>query len=323
MRKILIIGKMPPPIGGVTVHVKRLTESLRQRGFGFAFCDPGNDSAISIFNKIVRHRIVHIHFSRPWLQLAFAIFCRVTGKKLIITYHGQWGRYNTFENYAVTLSSMLASVPIVQDHTSLCVARLRNKRARHISTFISSPDTAPISPMLAREIVDKKKNYRHTFCTNAWNVTFDKTGREIYGISEMVHWFSDHPEYLLLMSDPSETYRKFIGRKFNRIPNNVLFISEQHDFRQILKLSDALIRNTTTDGVSLSVHEARELNVPVLASNAVNRPAFCSVFEAFSKIDLEESLAEARKRCTAPAKYKDPISALTDIYRLLQESCHK
>lgn len=318
MHKVLIVGKTPPPIGGVTVHVKRLTESLQKQGFAFTFCDPGKDPSIAVITKILRHRIIHIHFSRPWLQLAFAFFCCLTRKKLIITYHGKWGRYNAFGNCLVTLSSMLAAVPIVQDQASLRAARLRNRQSRQISTFISSSEVAPLSPLLGHEIADRKSNYQYIFCTNAWNVTFDKAGKEIYGISEMVERFSDYPEHLLLVSDPSGSYHKFAGRRFSQIPDNVLFIKGQHEFRQILKLSDAFIRNTTTDGVSLSIHEARELNVPVIASNAVKRPAFCAVFESFSNIDLEEGLAQARKLRATPAKLEDPVAALTDIYAFLQ-----
>nr|WP_295926182.1 hypothetical protein [uncultured Dyadobacter sp.] len=323
MHKVLIVGKIPPPIGGVTIHVKRLTESLRKRGFNFTFCDPGKDPTITVLTEIFIHRIIHIHFSRPWLQLVFAFFCCLTRKKLIITYHGQWGRYNVFGNYLVMLSSVLASVPILQDRASLYAARLRNRHSRQISTFISSPEMDPLSPLLANEIADRQANYKYTFCTNAWNVTFDKAGNEIYGISEMVRRFSDYPEHLLLVSDPSGSYRKFIGRHFSQIPDNVLFVDQPHEFRQILKLSDAFIRNTTTDGVSLSVHEARELSVPVIASNAVDRPAFCAVFETFSKIDLEESLAQARELRTTPARHEDPVGALTDIYRLLKVMCCK
>ena len=178
VRKILIIGRTPPPVGGITTHVKRLTENLKKRSFDFTFCDLREDPLRAFVQKFLTHKVIHIHFSRPCFQLTFAILCRLAFKRLIITYHGQWGRYNKAGNYAVSLSAALASVPIVQDDASFRSAMQLNNQAKLISTFISSPDMEPLPENLTREIIHKKARYEQTFCTNAWNVTFDKAGRE-------------------------------------------------------------------------------------------------------------------------------------------------
>lgn len=318
MAKLLIIGKMPPPVGGVTEHVKRLTQSLRQIGFEFDFCDPGKTTIFRVLTNIVGHNIIHIHFSNPYAQAAFAIFCRLTRKKLIITYHGCWGRYREPGNLAVELSARLAYVPIVQDRAGLVRALRCNPRSREISTYIREPSIQQLPATLYRELAFRRAHYKATFCTNAWNVTFDKNGKEIYGISEMIKRFSDYPEYQLLISDPSGNYRSYIDDGPLHISPNVFFISHLHDFKGILQVSDAFIRNTTTDGVSLSIHEAREFGIPVLASAAVERPAFCSIFEDFLKVDLKEKLAEARRLVNLPTTSPDSMTKLIELYREMQ-----
>ncbi|MHA4737751.1 glycosyltransferase [Dyadobacter sp. MSC1_007] len=321
MRKVLIIGKLPPPVGGVTVHVKRLIARLWTKRIPFTFCNLQNDAISTIVWKVFTHDLIHIHFSRPVLQLAFALFCRVTFKKVIITYHGHWGRYNWLGNFAVKLSARLASAPVVQDEASFRGAVLCNRRARLVSTFISSADIEPLPPRLFREIINRKAQHGNTFCTSAWNITFDKHGKETYGISDLVTLFKKHPQYLLLISDPSRNYRRYLMKNHAQLPENIMFISVDHDFRSILKLSDAFIRNTTTDGVSLSIHEARELRVPVLASNAVDRPAFCSLFANISDVDLQAGLAEGRTLLSAHAAYQ-PVTCVVDqiigIYKNFQ-----
>lgn len=315
MAKLLIIGKMPPPIGGVTAHVKRLTHGLRLAGFDFDFCDPARASVSEILLAIARHRIIHIHFSNPFVQLMFAIFCRLTLKKLVVTYHGCWGRYRTWGNWAVKSSAYLAHLPIVQEPASLAQALHCNTRSHEISTYIGDHEVCPLPPSLHSEILFRRHQYQATFCTNAWNVTFDKEGREIYGISELVDRLADNPAYQLLISDPSGNYRSYIQKRTSNIPDNVLFISRLHDFKSILLLSDAFIRNTSTDGVSLSIHEAHALGIPVLASSAVTRPPFCSVFQDFSKTDLKEKLEEAQRLTKLPVEVPDTVARLIKLYR--------
>jgi len=318
MTKLLIIGKMPPPIGGVSMHVKRLTQRLRQAGFDFDFCETGTTSFAKLLAQIAGHSTIHIHVSNPAVQLSLAIFCRLRRRRLIITYHGAWGRYGALGNIAVKLSARLAYVPIVQERAGLVQALRCNPRAREISTYIADPAIRPLPALLESELAFSRKFYLATFCTNAWNVTFDKYGREIYGISELIDRFGDYPEYQLFISDPSRKYRSYIRRHNRKITSNVLFISCLHDFKNILLLSDAFIRNTTTDGVSLSIQEAHDLGIPVLASAAVERPPFCSVFENFLKTDLKEKLEEARRLITLPAERPDTVKMLIGVYREME-----
>lgn len=314
MAKLLIIGKMPPPIGGVSMHVQRLTRRLQQLRFDFDFCDCGKASVLKILFKIAAHRTIHIHFSNPIVQAMLAVFCRLTGKKLIITYHGCWGRYRALGNLAVKLSARLAHVPIVQERASLLQALCCNPRSREISTYIADAEILPLPAPLRAILTSRRKYYRATFCTNAWNVTFDKHGREIYGISEMVTCFARYPQYQLLVSDPSGKYRSYIQQHIPNIPSNIFFINHLHDFKSILLLSEAFIRNTTTDGVSLSVHEARELGIPVLASAAVQRPPFCSIFKDLLITDLTAKLEEAKRRIALPYETPDVVVKLVGLY---------
>lgn len=318
MARLLIIGKTPPPIGGVSIHVQRLTQRMRQMKVKFDFCDYGRASALKILFKIATHSTIHIHLSNPVAQAAFAVLCRLTGKRLIITYHGRWGRYRAPGNWAVKLSARLACVPIVQEHASLPQALRCNPRARQISTYIADPEIQPLPALLQAILTSRRKYYRATFCTNAWNVTFDKNGREIYGILEMVKHFTRYPEYQLLVSDPSGRYRSYIQQRTPSIPSNIFFINHLHDFKSILLVSEAFIRNTTTDGVSLSIHEARELGIPVLASAAVQRPPFCSVFKNFSRTDLKVKLEEAKRLIALPYESPDVVAMLVELYQEIE-----
>jgi hypothetical protein len=318
VKKVLIIGKTPPPVGGITVHVGRLIEGLYENGFQqFSFCDLQNEPVLSIISKIVRHRVAHLHVSNPFIQLCAAVFYRIFFKKLILTYHGNWGRYGSSGDWAVNLSAWMCAIPIVQNQESFRRALYWNKRARLITTFISSRYIAPVNVQHAAQLTDFRKRYKSIFCTNAWNLTFDKNGNETYGIAQIILNMLYVSNAGLIISDPSGSYKPFLTSIFGVIPDHFLFVHEPHDFRNVLRVADAFIRNTTTDGVSLSIFEAHELNVVVLASDSVDRPGFCNIFHDITKTDLIKELKKGRERLESEgnALLTDAMKELTVLYK--------
>ncbi|KAA0990025.1 glycosyltransferase family protein [Dyadobacter aurulentus] len=221
--------------------------------------------------------------------------CKIFSKRLVITYHGNWGRYNRAGNVAVILSCRLAYIPIVQNEDSFKKAFRWNKNAKLISAYLSSRYIMPLDTEHMLRLLNFRKRYHIVVCTNAWNVTFDKHHQEIYGISALIAWIASQKNYGLAISDPSGNYARYIEQAHFPLPANVLFLSTPHDFRNVLKVSDAFIRNTTTDAISISICEALELNVPVLASDSVSRPDNCLVFSELSKVDLETEIAAGKE----------------------------
>ncbi|MCF2490269.1 hypothetical protein [Dyadobacter sp. CY347] len=319
MDKVLIIGPVPPPIGGVTVHVSRLIERLPAKGFDrFTFCNLKKGKWLNIMREIARHRIIHLHASNPYFQMLFAMFCILVRKKLILTYHGNWGRYGLFGNCAVCMSALLCAVPIVQNEESLAEAKYFNPKARLISTFIPAASVSPLGPKHAQLLSDFRKRFEYLFCTNAWNLAFDKNGKETYGISQIISNIRYVNSAGLVISDPSGNYQPFLKKSFESIPENVLFIDGPHDFSNVLQVSDAFIRNTTTDGVSLSIYEARQCNVVVLASNSVSRAHFCNVYEDISTLNLIDKLEKGRIRLKNDDEIEE-ISAVSELMALYQK----
>jgi hypothetical protein len=131
-------------------------------------------------------------------------------------------------------------------------------------------------------VIDKiqavKSKYRFVCCSNAYSFTWDKNGEEIYGILQLIRVFTRLPQFFLIISDPSGAYNHYLNEKKILIPENVFVISFEHDFYEILKSSDLFIRNTTTDGDSLSVKEALFLGKNVIASDVVDRPKGCNLY---------------------------------------------
>lgn len=93
-KKILIVGKRPLPIGGVTIHVDRLVKLIDKLGYDYTFYDLNNFTIYSFIKAISANDIIHLHTSSPKLRVFFAICCLVQHKISLITYHGDLGRFD-------------------------------------------------------------------------------------------------------------------------------------------------------------------------------------------------------------------------------------
>ena len=74
-KKILIVGKRPLTIVGVTIHVDRLVKLIDKLGYDYTFYDLNNFTIYSFIKAISANDIIHLHTSSPKLRVFFAICC--------------------------------------------------------------------------------------------------------------------------------------------------------------------------------------------------------------------------------------------------------
>jgi glycosyltransferase involved in cell wall biosynthesis len=267
---LLIIGPSPPPIGGVSIHVKRLIQHLDIDNFNYLYINPKKINFFNFTKNLFIHKVIHLHSSNIYFQLLLSFFSILFNKKILITYHGDLKRYKRLQYLIVKSSIFLCTVPITLNNSSFQISNDINSNSRLISSFIPPLDI--YNSKTKQEITIDTKFYLKSFCTNAYNLSFDKYGNEIYQISSIVEVFSKLPNYLLVISDPSSAYKNFFLNKGTSLPNNVFLISYPHNFIEIILQTDCFIRFTTTDGDSISIREALFLGKKVIASNIVDRP---------------------------------------------------
>ena len=233
-----IVGKVPPPIGGVNIHVKRLTEFLNRENYRFNFF---RLSIKDIFKLLLRGNTIHLHTSNVYVRLAFSFFYGIIlNNNLIITYHGTVGRFSLIKNFIDGLSIRWCTYPIVLNNISFSRANNLNANTKLFSAFIPPYSSIyPISLTTDKLIRQIRNQFDNVFCTNAYGYTFDINGREIYGILSLSKIIKKYPSFALIISDPNNGYSETILRN-NDEGNNVFRINYPHDFVDILKLSGQL-----------------------------------------------------------------------------------
>lgn len=112
------------------------------------------------------------------------------------------------------LTIRLATIPVVLNEHSFKIAIKLNRNTVLGSAFIPPDlDKEIIEETLKQRIIKLKIKVDYLFSTNASNLSFDKTGQEIYGIFDLINLFSNLPQYGLIISDPSAAYEAALKEK--------------------------------------------------------------------------------------------------------------
>jgi glycosyltransferase involved in cell wall biosynthesis len=287
---ILILGKIPPPIGGVTIHTSRLLDLCDKENFEYTFYDLSNFEIRTFIRVIRRSKIAHIHANNPLLLFLFSFACFIYNTYSILTIHGNINSYNTIMSLFEVLAISFVKKPILLNSFSLKKAKKFNKNSIMISSFIPPLLNEGISRNHLSKIVSIKQKANYVFCTNASDLVYDKFGNEVYGILPLIDFFNNNPNLGLLISDPKSSYKNYIHNNNIAVNPNIILLTGKHSFFEIIKKSNCVIRNTSKDGDSLSIKEALYLNIPVIATNCVDRPKGVELIEYGSQQSLSNGI---------------------------------
>ncbi len=282
---LLILGKVAPPIGGVTIHVSRLCELLSDTSIKYNFVSL-NNSIFHILHHIHNHKIIHLHCSNNRFRALLSIYCYIIRRKLIVTFHGNIGRYKYIGNKLDQLSILFAAIPIVLNDKSYDIAKKYNNNTRQITAFIPPQKEEKLPAELSDLLTQIRSKYELICSTNAFNLSYDKNNKEIYGIIDLIKLFNTYDRYCLIISDPSGSYARYVKEHNIEYNANIIFVNYPHSYYELLNRVDCMIRNTTTDGDALSIKEALYLGKLVFATDVVDRHVGVYKYSNILELDL-------------------------------------
>ena len=274
--RLFIIGTIPPPIGGVTVHTKRLMDYLDQFGIKYIFIPLITRNLPRIFGTMlfIRERtIFHFHSSNSIVKSLLSLISKLNRNAIFInTMHGNLITKHGWNYRLHYLSLRWADYPIMLNQGSYDVIKVCNKNAKMLSAFIPPVVRESLPIDFQKQIDAFKEDHSYIFATNAYNLSYQGK-EETYGGSHLMEVFNKMDASVgLIFSDPTGNYKQFLKDKFSVLPPNVLFLNGMHSFYEVMAQSDCLIRYTASDGDSLSIREALYLGKPVITTDVVSRP---------------------------------------------------
>jgi glycosyltransferase involved in cell wall biosynthesis len=293
--KIAIFGTYPPPIGGTSIHVKRLVDLLENfydvtmyDTYGQSESTKSNVKSIDNYKKFLLsyllkgdEDIIHSH-THSWNERAILTFIAIIKRrKIIFTYHSfryEYPKLNSFDKLLIKFVFKFSSMHIVANHSTKIELKnwgLEEDKIKVIPTFLLPRNDK-------EEALDSVNDFRNKFkyiiSANASNNDFYKN-EDLYGIDMCIDLCSRLSEkydvgfIFSITKISNEIYFNQLLDRINELNINERFmiINKNISLIPVLKTSDVFIRPTNTDSFGISVGEAISLGKPTIASDVCDR----------------------------------------------------
>lgn len=319
--KIFLLGPYPPPYGGVSVHVKRLYERLKDYTSIKIHTTSKNKFFLSkkikdiiVFSFFLKkEEIYHIHESSIKLILMLSFINFIRKNKMILTIHNDRFESNyDKESFIIRylLKKFLKNINhiILVGNNEIEFFYKNNIKKNNISVIpgyinpvINREDYLKIDKQVWKFINDSKEKNEKIITANG-NIRFFNN-EDLYGLDlliELIHLLKkDGYKVSLLFAllgygNQTQEERNYFEELENRIKkyqlDKKIFIYKVKDteYYPILDKTDIFIRPTNTDGYGISVTEAIYLKRPAIASDVCQRQKGTIYFKSRDIKDLLE-----------------------------------
>ncbi len=318
--KILITGPVPPPAGGISIHIQRLIHLLESE-FDIDLIDESDQKKNSVFNmrsldvlsyvKKVKHsNLLFVHSGNKIFKKIHIITGRLFAKKVIITLHGYGPKrkqpFRAIDNFFFSLAHKIILVNAdIANRLSLPLKKCVVKHAFLPPSMLSEPALpATVNDWLIKATGDRKV----IICANASRLDMHNN-LDLYGLDMSIEITNrlvkkGLPVNVIFTVSSIENctalYNSYQQKiKELKLNDHLLLINERMSFVKLIERSDIVIRPSNTDGDALTVREAIYLGKDVLASDVVQRPDGTVLFKTRDLNDMEMKLEALVKKAIA------------------------
>lgn len=311
LKKILLIGPLPQPTGGISIHISRLTKLLAD-SFVIDHIDESyllkpeyfNLRSFNLFKylyKIYKSDLVYINSGTRLLRYIHLLTARILFKKIILTIHAypfvERKVLIKIDELILNLADLIIVVsPQILNNISLPFKKCIIKHAFLPPIIESEPDL----PVFVFEwIQTRRKAGSKIICSNANRLEIFND-QDLYGLDMCINVANELAKKNIRVSfifnvSSLNKYRDEYFKYQDRIKNlnlqeNFLLINEELSFVKLIMLSDIILRATNTDGDALTIREALYIGKPIIASDVVVRPFGTILFKSRDLVDFEKKL---------------------------------
>lgn len=313
---ILFVGPLPPPFGGVSLHISRMAKLL-ENVFDIDFIDESrpvkkgifnirNLDIIEYFRKIKKSDLVYIHSGLTVLRIFHIVSGRLASKKVIMTLHSYPYRKKALSRYIDEFFFKLSDYVIVVNEEIL--SRISIPKGKFIIRPAFIPPRMEGEPDLPDYVINwvktRKKEGKFIGCANAWQLKIFND-QDLYGLDmcieatrQLIHIGT---EISFVFNVSSLEVNRAMFEKYQALidsfhmTNDFLLLNEKISFVRLIEMTDLVLRPTNTDGDALTVREALFLGKPVIASDVVTRPPGTVIFRSRDVKDLEKKIYDIVK----------------------------
>ena len=299
--KIVLIGHFPEPIGGVSIHLSRLSNHLEKKNYIIKIDESSkikndifNIRSLNIFRYISILKncdICHIQSGLTWIRIVHIFFSKIILKKItIVTVHSFRGK-SKFTKFINRFFLQKVDFRIYVNESIKEDLEVNNFSYKILEAFLPPllSEEREI-PDILKELIQKKKRKGYKIIiSNAWKLVM-YNNEDLYGLDLLI-------DVCILMKRRGMRYF-FIFNVCTLDSNNRLFenyqkkisengISEMFylinindlSFVKLMEKTDCVVRATNTDGDSITIRESLYFRVPIIASDCIERPEGTILFK--------------------------------------------
>lgn len=344
--KVEIWGVYPPPIGGISVYCKRLTDAvhavdntvvLKNFARSHSDCPYVKEVKVPIWEFIRlpfrKRTIIHVQLCNVWFLTALYL----TGWRhdVVITLHNRkllllkgW-KEKIIRRFLQRVRAIIFNDPQFTD-------LLHDKYGLDKAVMTVLPTYIPSSESERRGITDEIESYcsrhRYTVSTNAHKVLLNNWG-DVYGFDQIIgmmdilvhrHGLDVGLVFLIGSVGNNEYYQECLKRIDDLgLKDNFLFVvgSDVNGF-EVWERTDLFVRATKTDMEGISVKESLQYGTPVVASDVCTRPAQAILYKDGDIEDLSGKCYDVLSsgiRCTGYHPETGVPERIMTIYKSLSE----
>jgi glycosyltransferase involved in cell wall biosynthesis len=309
--KVVIVGKVPPPFGGVTVHLSRLAYHLAARQFPFKFLELTNkkhskeyllgckNAFVLIWHLLFEsYDVVHCHASNPLLLvLVDIIVAAILRRKVVYTLHGEGNlllcESGPFLKKWLIRSALKRATRIIALNSNCEERATKFANSRDVVLKITAYlPPAPSELIPGQPFSEELEGFfsGHEICF-ASQGTFGNCykGVDLYRFDLLAKALVEsrlknvNMGLVTLVSQTvnlSAREKVYALRRDLGLEKHWLILENFGSAIPVYLRCSAFIRPTMSDGDSMSVRECLDLGIPVIASDAVPRPDGCILFSS-------------------------------------------
>lgn len=322
-KRVLVLGPVPPPYGGVSVHVQRVISLLEQQ-----------KNIVLHINSCVeyryRHAIAPFYFIRLFFSLIISrpqeihlhtlyvsnglrdlqiimLLQTCLNYRVVLIEHDCRYLYKRSSAWKAVLNNILPRVSHLVWIGSLTEKsyydnnmQLPTRRTTE-SAFVQ-PDRANYDALIRKfpqEIFTFIAQHKPVLLANAFQLVLLE-GKDLYGFDQCLHALRQlkdmHPNigFIFALGQIGDiTYYQQLNNYIKQydLESHCFILIGQRPLWPLMMHVDLFVRPTLSDGASVSIEEALWANIPVIASNVCQRPAQVTLYDGFS-----ENLTEVIKK---------------------------
>jgi len=319
-KKTVHIGPLPPPVGGISVYLYRLSKKMADDPYVVFINEKGLTTLrFILFLLFGKNKQVIYHSPILKRRILIYLISKIVGYSYVIVSHGK-GLEEQYNNCNRIIKDLLLRtifnaeyIQVVGVHLKMFLINLGYDENKIIvkNAFLPPPldDEINILRSYPESLDIFIKKSRPVLIANASKIVFIDN-IDLYGLDLCVELTAllqkkyQDVGFVFALADENENagYLNKMKTKIKDlgIEDNFYFLTGQKELWPLFKKADIMIRPTCSDGYGISIAEALYFGCPAIASNVSDRPQGTILF---NNRDIEDLYNKTKEILNAKRVY--------------------